>query len=168
MMVSVGTRVQRFLLSDVAAVAGMPVATLRSLVQRKHIWFDDDEDVVSSDARVPYQIGIRSAIRVAMMALLTQRDGMHPRRAWMITAGFTEFGDGPLPNQPARAPGELFERGRTWLIARDGSDTSEVINVRPDTRAVELMQGLDGRAVSFIAIDCNELVDRVSRALAPK
>ena len=117
-----------FTVAQVARAAGVPVATLRSHLQRQH-WRLDGEDVPADEPGKGHLVTMRRALQIGVAVELI-RNGVDPKRAFRAAAGFSDFG-GPKD----RAPGELFDAGHTALVLSPGEEWPEVVRFGDDTPA---------------------------------
>ena len=113
--------VPRYLAADVCAAAGIDAATLKNwMVERPDartpppILLDKTDRLAAGSGR-PNLFTFRRAMQISLLADLV-RLGFQPRRAGVIAAGFTDFGNDKT-SSPSRDPGELYADGFTLLLA---------------------------------------------------
>ncbi|MGY4803446.1 hypothetical protein [Teichococcus aerofrigidensis] len=124
--------VNRYTSAQTCAAADISGDTLKNWVSRR-------PQVVFLNQGERDQIVSRGGLlfsfqRVMQIALTNKiaRTGLRPREAALIAAAFTDLGEGPLADTPAREPGKLFEEGLTVLAWYPGETVGRVMNVRPE------------------------------------
>jgi hypothetical protein len=138
----------RYLISSVARAADVPVATLRSWLQRRHLWLAKHDHPAEAFGSA-HRLSLRSALRVGAMAELIAL-GVPPRRAGEAALLWTEAGS------PERLPAQLYAKPLTALcVWRDGA---EVKHLPLSGNVTPLFLG--GNGVTAVVLD---LVDRAVR-----
>jgi hypothetical protein len=166
-------RTRAYTLTQIAKLVDVPIATVRTWMKRRHIWFEDSEMMHIGSAGVPHMVGWPSVMRVALMARLTAY-GIAPERAWQATIAFTEIGEvglslGGEDAQELREPGATFKTGRTVLVLYLDEDVGRVVNMQPTTPWDALLMpemGRQSRHEDALFIDINALEARLLKAAA--
>ncbi|MBI0432812.1 hypothetical protein [Roseomonas sp. KE0001] len=147
--------VNRYTSAQVCAAAGISGDTLKNWVSRQPqvvLLNQGERDQIASGGGLLF-----SFVRTLQIALTNQiaRTGLRPREAALIAAAFTDFGEGPLPDTPAREPGKLFEEGLTVLAWYPGEAAGRVMNVRPERTLLHdlLWYELPRETVSAIVVN---------------
>lgn len=136
---------------------GAPVVLLRA------------EERVDVGDRQYLQLSLQSVVHLALVHRLSGRDGPTPRRAHELASAFTYFGGASMDRtQQDREPGELFERGYTYLFADPAEVHGEVVAAEPATNVLEFLgRGRHGRNDDqpFTLLNVTKLVWRVREGL---
>jgi hypothetical protein len=159
--------------AQAVAAAGIEMATLKNWLSREPaVLLLHKSERVGTGASTRFQFSFRRIMQIAIIAELV-RLGFAPRHAGTLAASFTDIGEAyggwseediRQAQAAARAPGMLFKKGLTVLVAN--ADTkeyfAELVNVTSSTSAFKLMTQF-GKAAAIINI--NEIDTQVRAAL---
>lgn len=135
---------------DATRASGVEASTIRSYFQRGIITLGptDVDAAVNGAGR---SLTARRVLQIAITGVLA-RQGVSPRRAGLLAAGFTDVGNGPLPDNGfrERLPGHLYRDDPdpkksgafTWLVAQGDRDFPSIVPV-------------DGKTAAILVVDCN-------------
>jgi hypothetical protein len=139
----------RYSIAAIARATDVPPATLRSWLQRRHLWLAKHDSPAEAFGHA-HRLSLRSALRIGAMAELIAL-GVPPRRAGEAALRWTEAGT------LERLPAGLYAKPMTVLCVNAGGG-AEVKNVPLNGPADTLFHGGNGVTAVFL-----ELVDRAVR-----
>jgi hypothetical protein len=139
----------RYSIAAIARATDVPPATLRSWLQRRHLWLAKHDSPAEAFGHA-HRLSLRSALRIGAMAELIAL-GVPPRRAGEAALRWTEAGT------LERLPAGLYAKpmtvlcvyeGVTELLFHEGQDRNGVVVVVLDfvDRAVRTRLGADQAA----------------------
>jgi hypothetical protein len=152
----------QFTLKQIAAAAGIEVATLRTWLQRKHFELGK-KDQAASELGDAHLLSLRSALLIGTAVELA-RCGVHPRTAAKHALAFTLLGD------KHRDPGEVFSGDGVYtaLISHPGHETGQVMRFDAESPLVDLFFSQRAGGMSSAVVVFLNRIDRQMRtALMP-
>ena len=129
----------KYLFSQIAAAAEVPVNTARSWFFRGHLTLGE-KDIDTEAKGLPRFLTPRTALVLAIMVRGVAA-GMLPAAAAAAARQFTDIGHGASPTHAGRIPGRLFPDGETVLVIPRGTKA----NMKP--RVVNLLDADGWRKV---------------------
>ena len=100
------TEEAKFTLADVSKATDVPVATIRSWFQRRHMTLGlSDKSVGAGIAR---KVTLQTAMAIAITGELVSKFGLHPRRAATAATVFSHIGAPDEDTGIGRIPGRLW------------------------------------------------------------
>lgn len=154
---------------DATRASGVEASTIRSYFQRDVLTLGP-KDVDAAVNGAGRSLTARRVLQIAITGVLA-RQGVQPRRAAMLAAGFTDIGNGPLPQNGfrERLPGQLYiedpdpkKRAFTWLVAQEGRDFALIVPVDGKTAAILV---IDRNAGPSLVLPLDPIVTAVLAAL---
>jgi hypothetical protein len=171
------TRPARYLTSEVAFAAGLPLPIVKAWItpKRKLLALSAAERPVTRQG-VMHFFSYGRMMQISLMESLG-RLGLLPSFAAPAACVFSDTGDSSdeIPgcfgdDSPGRGPSELYAEGSTVLAVRFGNDDScapiaAVHLIRDDELFVDVWRRIAGSADGISLVSCNAVVQRVKGRL---
>lgn len=155
-----------YLLSDVAAAAGIPVNTVRRWFDRGQVSYAEERDRIGGGRGVARHLSMSTALHLACMKVLIDLGGMGPSEANRAAFRWVHIGE------PQRAPAGLYKQvddrhpdNYTMLCAwPDGTARVQLVPLAGGRSPVELLLHSDGGRRPGVLLVCLNDIDRHVRS----
>ena len=128
--------------ADACAAIGCNAQWLKNMVSRTPaVVFLQPGERIDRGGRQYLALSLVSVIHLGLVHRLSGKDRPTPRRAHELASVFTYSGAASIgPNGQDREPGELFDRGFTYLFVDPAEVLAEVVAAEPGSDVIQFLR----------------------------